>query len=596
MKGLGLFFFLGCMACTPMGAQTTVTFNLRGATNDTFDYVGIRGSAPPLSWDRSIRLEPHGDTHSVSLVFPDSIPDFEFKYVRHRSKKDLQWESLNNRAVSLEGTSPVVLDHEWNTYPKIDVSQLKKIPSRLLLEDFALIKTMVLEVHPGVYRYNSQKDMEVALNQLESRFQNDLAYGEAYLAVSELLASIQCDHTFASFYNQGPILKTLIHEQKDKLPFTFTWIGDKMIVLRNASAIDLKPGTEILTIHGVAVSKILDRLKKYAKADGGTEKSRVKQLEVSGYPYRYNAFDVYYPLVYPVPDALELDIKTPDGLRSQVIVQPLTREERSQTLAARYADFPVTKAMLWGYEKLQRDIGLLTAGTFDDMGMDRDWDTYFKQTFKTIDQDGIAYLIVDLRDNEGGFDAIGEGLMRHLIQKPVRLQEYIDKTRFTVFPESLKPYVQSWGDPWYYTPELIKGPDEWGYYERPSYKEPTMKPAKNAFQGEVFFLVGPRNVSMAYYLATGIQKNGVGRIIGEETGGNQRGINGGQLLFLRLPNSTIEIDVPVVGSFSLEEGLPNKGVIPDIMVSTKIEDLVAGRDTQLMEALDQIERLKNRKP
>ena len=55
-------------------------------------------------------------------------------------------------------------------------------------------------------------------------------------------------------------------------------------------------------------------------------------------------------------------------------------------------------------------------------------------------------------------------------------------------------------------------------------------------------------------------------IIGEPTGGNLRGINGGAMFFLTLPNTQIEVDIPLFASFPKDVDLstvPNRGVVPD---------------------------------
>lgn len=79
--------------------------------------------------------------------------------------------------------------------------------------------------------------------------------------------------------------------------------------------------------------------------------------------------------------------------------------------------------------------------------------------------------------------------------------------------------------------------------------------------------------------------------MGQETDGNLRGINGGQILFLRLPESDIEIDFPIMGDFSLTPQ-PNQGVIPDIVVEPKVADVQQGIDTE-MERLMELIRQSN---
>ena len=137
--------------------------------------------------------------------------------------------------------------------------------------------------------------------------------------------------------------------------------------------------------------------------------------------------------------------------------------------------------------------------------------------------------------------------------------------------------------------EVAAAKDEEGYYLLPTEDETVLKPAKNAFKGQVYFLVSPANVSMAYYLMRGAKKYQVGTMIGEETGVNQRGINGGQIIFLCLPHSQVEVDFPVEGSFAKGRDLPDHGILPDIEVVPALADIRAGKDTVLEATLKLIE-------
>ena len=62
------------------------------------------------------------------------------------------------------------------------------------------------------------------------------------------------------------------------------------------------------------------------------------------------------------------------------------------------------------------------------------------------------------------------------------------------------------------------------------------------------------------------------RFIGEPTGGNQRGINGGAFYFLRLPNSHIEVDLPLIGFFP-PVPRPNGGITPDVVIREQWTDV-----------------------
>lgn len=77
-----------------------------------------------------------------------------------------------------------------------------------------------------------------------------------------------------------------------------------------------------------------------------------------------------------------------------------------------------------------------------------------------------------------------------------------------------------------------------------------------------------------------VQQNKLATLVGQPTGGNQRGINGGAFFFLRLPNSKIEVDLPLIGYFP--DGEPaDAGLLPDLLIEPKVEDIARGVDTEL---------------
>ena len=81
-----------------------------------------------------------------------------------------------------------------------------------------------------------------------------------------------------------------------------------------------------------------------------------------------------------------------------------------------------------------------------------------------------------------------------------------------------------------------------------------------------------------------MKRHRLGILVGEATGGNQRGINGGAFFFVRLPQSGIEFDVPLIGYFP-DGSMPDAGVTPDIMAIPTPDDIAAGRDVALERAV-----------
>lgn len=108
--------------------------------------------------------------------------------------------------------------------------------------------------------------------------------------------------------------------------------------------------------------------------------------------------------------------------------------------------------------------------------------------------------------------------------------------------------------------------------------------SKKAYAGQVYFLVDAANSSGAFYLARLAKSCGIGTLVGQTTGGSQQGLNAGIILFLRLPNSKIEADIPLLGTFP-RSPQPAGGIEPDIFVEPSVQALLEGRDLELEAAL-----------
>jgi C-terminal processing protease CtpA/Prc len=93
-------------------------------------------------------------------------------------------------------------------------------------------------------------------------------------------------------------------------------------------------------------------------------------------------------------------------------------------------------------------------------------------------------------------------------------------------------------------------------------------------------LTSAQNSSATFQFVSLTKKLGLGTLVGEATGGNQRGINGGAFFFARLPESGIEFDVPLIGYFPQHQK-PDAGLSPDLAVPLSAKAIADGADNQL---------------
>lgn len=111
-----------------------------------------------------------------------------------------------------------------------------------------------------------------------------------------------------------------------------------------------------------------------------------------------------------------------------------------------------------------------------------------------------------------------------------------------------------------------------------------ISPKGPRFRGKVIVLSGAQNSSATFQFIDLVCKSGLARIYGQPTGGNQRGINGGSFFFVRLPNSGLEADLPLVGVFP-NGPKPDAGLLPDVRIKPRMEDFATGYDRVLQSVL-----------
>ena len=71
--------------------------------------------------------------------------------------------------------------------------------------------------------------------------------------------------------------------------------------------------------------------------------------------------------------------------------------------------------------------------------------------------------------------------------------------------------------------------------------------------------------------------------IGEETGGGYYGNNSGTFVIVTLPNTKLNVGIPMMAYYTKVKGYshPDRGVIPDYEVKTRISDILQGKDPVL---------------
>jgi hypothetical protein len=462
------------------------------------------------------------------------------------------------------------------------------IPAADLQADAVVLRRAYETLHPGLYRYRTKAQIDAAFAALAGEFARDRTLAEAYLAIARLTTFIQCGHTYPNFFNQGQeVERTLL--KRPRVPFEFRWLDRRMVITR--AYVDmpgLQRGTEVLSIDGRPVAAILDGLLPYSRADGGNDAKRVSNLEVQGYG-RYEAFDVFFPLVFPRDESgpFVLKVRTsPRGMVRTLNVAAITPDQRVATEGA-----PGNDANPWRFAELAPGVGLLTMPTWALYNSKFAWEPYLDDLFGALNTKRTGDLIIDLRANEGG-NSVGDRILAHLIEQDLPAEPVVRKTRYRQVPDELRPMLETWDRTFYdWGDSAIDLGD--GFYRLTKYDNDAggavVKALSPRYTGRVWVLIGPVNSSATFEFAAAVQRHRLGTLVGQATGGNQRGITGGAFFFLRFPETGFEVDVPLIGQFPIsDKPLPDAGLEPDVYVKPSIADIAAGRDAELAAVLHRI--------
>lgn len=450
-------------------------------------------------------------------------------------------------------------------------------------DDMAVLRA-AMDVHPGLLRYSTRSGVDGRLDRLARMWSNEPALESRYLALSRFLATIRCGHSYANFFNQSGAVAAALYERRTKLPLSFVWIDGEMVVLadHSGSSVPLPRGTRVTELNGVATGELLRRLLPIVRADGSNDAKRVALLEVIG-TQRIETFDVFQGLLFPPPGGVHrLRVVTPDGAQRAVELPAIDQ-------AARLAAFPprTDDAEPWQWA-MRGDVALLTMPGWGLYNSRFAWAEWLETRLDSLG--GAKGLVIDIRANEGGLDC-GDPILARLVDAPVPLSDAEQRIRFRTLPPLVNAHSDTWDDAFRTMGEGAT-PLADGFYLRPG-GEAMMRidpaPPARRLRLPVALLTSPTNSSATFAFAEAAKRTGAMRLFGGPTGGNRRGINGGAFMFVRLPTSGIEFDLPLVGSFP-REPQPDEGVVPDVALAPGASDIAAGLDPVMDAAMAWVRR------
>ncbi len=200
-----------------------------------------------------------------------------------------------------------------------------------------------------------------------------------------------------------------------------------------------------------------------------------------------------------------------------------------------------------------------------------------KGVFQELKAKKIENLILDVRNNGGGYGEAADEVLRYLISAPIF--PYKDEYAVVKKIPNPKHYEKDGFFKHFRRQPLVKKGDT---YHIKNIELQRILPKKASYTGKLYVLQNAASASATGTFLGLVKSYTNATFIGEEAGGNPGETTANDLLRLTLPNSKVRVTIPVLRSvMNLSFDHKGHGVLPDYGAVPTIYDLLQRRDVAL---------------
>ncbi|HEY9402005.1 MAG TPA: S41 family peptidase [Pyrinomonadaceae bacterium] len=431
-----------------------------------------------------------------------------------------------------------------------------------MIEDVNFYVSTLEETHINPFVHISQEGWRAQAGDIKARIaqQGAMTQQEFWLLFAPLASLIQDRHTLV----MEP--RFFIPNNPTKyLPVRTVYVDGKLVVTSSVADVQITRGAIITSINAVESGEVVRKLSRYGN---GVRKERLRGVgewlwigaaEVFGRPESF---------VLTFSDGTKAEVK---GVTVSEIIK---RERAAGVNPTQAGDSPLELKFL------ESGVAYLNSLTFS-YDLEK-YKSLLKGIFTRIKESGARDLIIDLRSNTGGHSALGDELLGMFNAKPYK--------GYTSSWKRSRQYVE------YMRKEGVAIPDHYLDLKPAEVyvsKASTVRPAANPlrFGGRVYVLSGEETFSSGQMFLGVVKDNDLAEIIGEET--STPACFAGELYMFNLPNSRLRASSSVRYWVAPGGCKGARGVVPDIVVTRRLEDYLTGRDRILEEALKLAKRKQN---
>ena len=405
-------------------------------------------------------------------------------------------------------------------------------------QDLAFLKTKLENIYPGLGYYYPKKQFDKLYDSLYNNTGNLMQYDEFFRYINPLVSNqkdghLSLDHR-KNYYGKKPLI----------FPIQIRSVDQKYYVFLNGSTdTTLVAGTEILKVNGRNIADIHETLANVIRngSDGSNRTGR--------YLRSLSGFSGYYAEWFGTPDSASIEFKHPKTNQIQTrTIACRNKAEINSDIAKRYPKLIDTSPNLTlKIIDSLKNTAVLRISTFQSFkGFDilnLKFNRKLKKVFTEIENKRIENLVIDLTGNGGGAVSNSGKLLEYLMPQPFN---QMDSSRLTakgkwayfIIPFNILEHIDFWVN-------YRRDPKTGDFVSRNRQKKDHQPIDGLRFRGNLYFLQNGASYSASSTVLSQALSQGVGTLVGEACGGAYWGDFAGRFRNLKLPNSKIQVRVPI---------------------------------------------------
>ncbi len=276
-----------------------------------------------------------------------------------------------------------------------------------LKDDVKILKGIVADMHAGAYAYNTPQELNATFDSVSNSIIDKLSVRDFYKKIDFLIDKLRCIHTAA--YLPTDFYDTV--SKKDQFfPVPVVLLNDKLYSNTITNYIPL--GAEILYINDYSANYIINQLKKYEHTDGYSNVARNNAID------SYFAYNFY--LEYGGFKKFKIQYMADSSETSITEYLNADNLERINTSDIYTAYSAIPKEVNYDMQMLNKGkTALFYIRTFH-LSSNNEKNAFYhflENSFALIKRDDTKNVIIDCRENGGGFYDMTFSFLSYLVNE-----------------------------------------------------------------------------------------------------------------------------------------------------------------------------------